>query len=133
MRFVTATILRGDSKTCFRDDQPRGCDGGEDSPDYPHRRIARTPASCISKTRSRRPRSWDQRGFGNGGGRANRRRCARWRRFPSECRVATHSDMGNDSAVSEFLKRGFAVLRALNKRNRSQPTAGVSKVKDGGS
>ena len=25
--------------------------------------------------------------------------------------------MGNDIAVSEFLKRGFAVLRTLNKRN----------------
>jgi len=36
---------------------------------------------------SRRPRSWDQRGFRNGGGRANRRRCARWRCFPSDCRT----------------------------------------------
>ena len=28
------------------------------------------------------------------GGRANRRRCARWRRFPSDCRVRPRSNMG---------------------------------------
>ena len=50
MRFVTSTILRFDSKTCFRDNQSRCSEGGEDSPGYPHRRIAGNYASCISKS-----------------------------------------------------------------------------------
>jgi len=33
------------------------------------------------------PASKDQRGSRERGGRANRRRYARWRRFPSDCRI----------------------------------------------
>jgi len=43
--------------------------------------------------RSRRPRLLRPARFKERGGRANRRRCARWRRFPSDCRIETHSNM----------------------------------------
>jgi hypothetical protein len=45
--------------------------------------------------RSRRPRLLRPARFKKRGGRANRRRCARWRCFPGDCWVVTHSNMGN--------------------------------------
>jgi hypothetical protein len=42
---------------------------------------------------SRRPRLLRPARFEVRGGRADRRRYARWRRFPSDCRIETHSNM----------------------------------------
>jgi len=48
----------------------------------------------VSLRRSQRPRLLRPARIKVRGGRANRRRCARWRRFPSDCRILTHSNMG---------------------------------------
>jgi len=52
--------------------------------------------------RSQRPRLLRPARIKVRGGRANRRRCARWRRFPSDCRVLAHSDMGNGVLCRNF-------------------------------
>ena len=57
------------------------------------------------------------------GGRANRRRCARWRRFPSDCQVRPRSKYGDCGSVSKFLRRGLAVPFVPNKRDTHQPPA----------
>ena len=55
--------------------------------------------------RSRRPRLFRPARFKKRGGRANRRRCARWRRFPSDCRSKPHSSMRNAVLYRNFSKR----------------------------
>jgi len=66
--------------------------------------------------RSRRPRFLRPARFEKRGGRANRRRCARWRRFPSDCRIELHSDMRIVVLCRNFSRRDIRVLSALNKR-----------------
>lgn len=70
--------------------------------------------------RSRRPRLFRPARFKKRGGRANRRRCARWRRFPSDCRSKPHSSMRNAVLCRNFLKWGIRVPLASNKRNTKQ-------------
>src|SRR6476659_3970661 len=60
---------------------------------------------------ARRPARFEKRG-----GRANRRRCARWRRFPSDCRIELHSDMRIVVLCRNFSRRDIRVLSALKKR-----------------
>ena len=67
--------------------------------------------------RSRRPRLFRPARFKKRGGRANRRRCARWRRFSSDCRVQPHSSMRNVVPCRNFSKRGIRVPLASNKRD----------------
>ena len=67
--------------------------------------------------RSRRPRLFRPARFKKRGGRANRRRCARWRRFPSDCRSKPHSNMGNVVLCRNFSKADIRVPLASNKRN----------------
>ena len=56
--------------------------------------------------RSRRPRLFRPARFKKRGGRANRRRCARWRRFPSDCQGKPHSNVRNAVLCRNFSKRG---------------------------
>ena len=67
--------------------------------------------------RSRRPRLFRPARFKKRGGRADRRRCARWRRFPSGCRGKPHSDMRNVGLCRNFSRWGIRVPLASNKRN----------------
>ena len=67
--------------------------------------------------RSRRPRLFRPARFKIRGGRANRRRCARWRRFPSDCRIKPHSNVGNVVLCRNFSRRGIRVPLASNKRD----------------
>jgi hypothetical protein len=60
--------------------------------------------------------------FKERGGRANRRRCARWRRSPSDCQVKPHSNMRHGVLCRNFSKRDFRVPFALNKRDTHEPT-----------
>ena len=71
--------------------------------------------------RSRRPRLLRPARFWKRGGRANRRRCARWRRFPSDCRVQPHSDMGNVVLCRNFSGEAF-VSRWLPTREIRRPS-----------
>jgi hypothetical protein len=66
---------------------------------------------------SRRPRLLRPARFKKRGGRANRRRCARWRRFPSDCRSKPHSNMRDVGLCRNFSRRGIRVPLASNKRN----------------
>jgi hypothetical protein len=70
--------------------------------------------------RSRRPRLFRPARFKKRGGRANRRRCARWRRFPSDCRSKPHSNMRNAVLCRNFSRWGIRVPQASNKRNTKQ-------------
>jgi hypothetical protein len=72
--------------------------------------------------RSRRPRILRPARFRKRGGRANRRRCARWRRFPSDCRIVPHSNMRSVVLCRKFLQRGICVSFASNKRGTQQPS-----------
>src|ERR1700726_2636188 len=67
--------------------------------------------------RSRRPRLLRPARFKERGGRANRRRCARWRRFPSDCRIGTYSDTGNGVLCLNFSGECRSASFASNKRN----------------
>src|SRR5215470_1806202 len=110
MSFVTPAILRGDSKTCFRHQLSHGDDGGEDSPDHPYRRIARTHASCISKS-ARGAHDLETSAVLEtgadvqigGGVRVGDAFQAKVESQPSY--------MGNDRVASEFLKQGLLVLQ----------------------
>jgi hypothetical protein len=116
---MTPANLRGDSKTCFQDQLSHDRDGSEDSPDHPYRRIARTHASCISKS-ARGAHDLEtsavletgadvQIGGGVRVGDA------------FQAKVESQSSyMGNDRVVSEFLKQGLLDLRTFNKRNSPQ-------------
>ena len=67
--------------------------------------------------------------FKKRGGRANRRRCARWRRSPSDCRVEPHYQSEDRGFVSKFLRRGF-VSRSLQTREiRDWSPASATEVK----
>jgi hypothetical protein len=70
--------------------------------------------------RSRRPRLLRPARFKERGGRANRRRCARWRRFPSDCRTETHSNMRTVVLCRNF-SSGTSVSLASNKRDTHRP------------
>ena len=65
--------------------------------------------------RSRRPRLLRPARFKKRGGRANRRRCARWRRFPSDCRIPIRSNTDNGRAVSKFLWARLSCLAGSSK------------------
>ena len=65
--------------------------------------------------RSRRPRLLRPARFKDRGGRANRRRCARWRRFPSDCRIKTHSNMSMVGLCRNFSGEALA-SRSLRTR-----------------
>ena len=83
--------------------------------------------------RSRRPRLLRPARFKKRGGRANRRRCARWRRFPSDCRVQPHSNMGRVVLCRNFSGEA-SVSRSLQTREirRSRPTTALkAKYADG--
>ena len=71
--------------------------------------------------RSQRPRLLRPARFKERGGRANRRRCARWRRFPSDCRTETHSNMRTVVLCRNF-SSGTSVSLALKKRDTHRPT-----------
>src|SRR5712671_1333108 len=71
--------------------------------------------------RSRRPRLLRPARFKERGGRANRRRCARWRRFPSDCRTETHSNMRTVVLCRNF-SSGTSVSLASYKRDTPRPT-----------
>ena len=109
---MTPTILRGDSKTCFRDQLSHDGDGGEESPDHPYRRIARTHASCISKS-ARGAHDLETSAVLEtgadvqigGGVRVGDAFQAKVESRPGYT--------GNDRVVSEFLKQGLLVLRTL--------------------
>jgi len=75
--------------------------------------------------RSRRPRLLRPARFKKRGGRANRRRCARWRRFPSDCRFETHSDMGTAVLCRNFSSGAFVScsLRTREIRTRTNRSA----------
>src|SRR4030088_676483 len=81
--------------------------------------------------RSRRPRLFRPARFKKRGGRANRRRCARWRRFPSECRVLPHSNMGNVVLCRNFSGGAF-VSRSLRKEKYDQPPTDATEAKQSG-
>jgi len=66
--------------------------------------------------RSRRPRLLRPARFKKRGGRANRRRCARWRRFPSDCRFEAHSNMSTAVLCRNF-SSGTLVPFCSNKRD----------------
>jgi hypothetical protein len=67
--------------------------------------------------------------FKKRGGRANRRRCARWRRFPSDCRVQPHSNMRSVVLCRNFSGGAF-VSRSLRTREiGTEPTAIAPKAK----
>jgi hypothetical protein len=66
----------------------------------------------VSLERSRRFRLFRPARFKDRGGRANRRRCARWRRFPSDCRVQTHSNM-SDVVLCRNFSGGAFMPRSL--------------------
>src|SRR5579863_186657 len=69
---------------------------------------------------SRRPRLLRPARIKVRGGRANRRRCARWRRFPSDCRIEARSDMGGGVLCRNFSGGTFAarLRRTREIRNR---------------
>jgi hypothetical protein len=69
----------------------------------------------VSLERSRRFRLFRPARFKDRGGRANRRRCARWRRFPSDCQVQTHSNMSNVVLCRNFSGEAF-MSRSLRTR-----------------
>ena len=71
--------------------------------------------------RSRCPRFLRPARFKERGGRANRRRCARWRRFPSDCRTETHSNMRAVVLCRNF-SSGTSVSLASNRRDTHRPT-----------
>jgi hypothetical protein len=56
------------------------------------------------------------------GGRADRRRYARWRHLPSDGRVATHSNMRMVELCRNFSRGPFKV-RAVQKEKYARPTA----------
>ena len=71
------------------------------------------------------------------GGRANRRRCARWRRFPSDCRVRPHSDMRNMVLCQNFSGEHSCLVRfeqgkwVPNSRRRNEGEATRAGKYDG--
>jgi len=102
--------LPADSKTCFRVSKPRRCleahcaafrrDCVESNAlrDAAHRV---TSISFAAPTILRPARFWKR------GGRANRRRCARWRRSPNVCRTETYSNMGTVGLCRNFSGEAF--------------------------
>ena len=78
--------------------------------------------------RSRRPRLFRPARFKKRGGRANRRRCARWRRFPSDCRSKPHSNMRNVVLCRNFSRWAF-VSRSLRTREIRNGPTGKRKAK----
>ena len=79
--------------------------------------------------RSRRPRLFRPARFKKRGGRANRRRCARWRRFPSDCRVRPHSDMGNMDLCRNFSRRGTRCLAGLEQERYAPANRAMRRAK----
>src|SRR5712664_4400959 len=75
---------------------------------------------AVSLSRSRRLRLLRPARFKERGGRANRRRCARWRRFPSDCRIETHSDMGTAVLCQSFLGGASRLARFEQERYEQQ-------------
>ena len=82
--------------------------------------------------RSQRPRLFRPARIEDRGGRVNRRRCARWRRFPSDCRMQTHSDMGDGVWCRNFSK-DVTVLVVSDKRDTRQalPTTAKRNMRAG--
>src|ERR1700754_5305550 len=82
--------------------------------------------------RSRRPRLLRPARFKDRGGRANRRRCSRWRRFPSDCRIETHSNMRMVGLCRNF-SGGALASRSFRTREirTSHPTAPKAKYASG--
>jgi hypothetical protein len=74
--------------------------------------------------RSRRPRLFRPARFKKRGGRANRRRCARWRRFPSDCRSKPHSNMRNVVLCRNFSGGAFVSRSVQTREIRNWPTSG---------
>ena len=62
------------------------------------------------------------------GGRANRRRCARWRRFPSDCRVKPRSNMRIVVLCRNF-SSGALLSRSLRTREIRTNQPQVPKAK----
>lgn len=82
--------------------------------------------------RSRRPRLFRPARFKKRGGRANRRRCARWRRFPSDCRGKPHSNMRNVVLCRNFSRWGIRVpLVEQEKYETGQPGKRKAKHPNG--
>jgi hypothetical protein len=65
----------------------------------------------VSLSRSRRLRLSIPARLKERGGRANRRRYARWRRFPSDCRIETHSNMGAVVLCRNFSSGASCLVR----------------------
>jgi hypothetical protein len=80
-----------------------------------NRGIAGNHPSCISLIVRGAHGSPDQRGLKTRGGRANRRRCARKRRFPSVRWVVTHSNMSTVVLCQNFSGEAL-VSRSLRTR-----------------
>ena len=74
--------------------------------------------------RSRRPRLFRPARLKKRGGRADRRRCARWRRFPSDCQGKPHSNVRNAVLCRNFSKRGHPCpARFEQERYETDPPA----------
>src|SRR5882757_7116470 len=78
--------------------------------------------------RSRRPRLLRPARFKERGGRANRRRCARWRRFPSDCRIEAHSNMRSVVLCRNF-SSGAWCLAHVEQERYVQPNGNRAKAK----
>src|SRR6202161_1148991 len=61
--------------------------------------------------------------FKERGGRANRRRCARWRRFPSDCRFEAYSNMSIAVLCRNFSGGALASRSIRTREIRTGPTA----------
>jgi hypothetical protein len=94
----------------------------------PNQAIARNHASCISLIVRGAHGSPDQRGLKTRGGRANRRRCARKRRFPSVRWVVTHSSMSTVVLCRNF--SGEALVSRLLRTREIGACYGVLRTMD---
>src|SRR5882724_10157505 len=83
---------------------------------------------AVSLSRSRRLRLLRPARFKERGGRANRRRCARWRRFPSDCRIEAHSNMRAVVLCRNF-SSGASCLAHFEQERYVQPHGNRAKAK----
>ena len=126
-----ASILCADSKPCR---SPRNTTRAFAAAKWFFEALAVNHFRCQKKTmlyllgRSRRPRLFRPARFEKRGGRANRRRCARWRRFPSDCQSKPHSDVGNAVLCRNFSRRGHPCpARFEQERYETDPPASARR------
>ena len=109
----------------------RNCCGARKQPpdaSASNQAIAGNHASCISFIVRGAHGSPDQRGLKTRGGRANRRRCARKRRFPSVRWVVTHSNMSTVVLCRNFSSE--ALVSRLRRTREIGTCYGVLRTMD---